>query len=152
MAAHTNATVIAAAGLNVGSSATRTYIPAAAGSVTITGGSGACTYSTATNANCSTTNNSGVEITFTGGGTVTAVAKITTAGYTPTNNNFATATAGSGNGVGSIYVNGVTLTPPNSGTRYFDITVPNGSINDYMTFRFTVDTSGNVTIAPPPES
>jgi len=43
-------------------------------------------------------------------------------------------------------ITGVKLTPPNSGNRYFDISVPNGNKTTYITFRFNVDSNGNVNI------
>jgi len=43
-------------------------------------------------------------------------------------------------------ISGVTLAPPVSGERSFNISVPNGNLNDYITFRFTVDSSGNVKV------
>lgn len=42
-------------------------------------------------------------------------------------------------------ITGVTLEAPSSGTRQFSITVPNGQST--ITFVFTVDSSGNVTVA-----
>lgn len=44
----------------------------------------------------------------------------------------------------TYYINGVTLVAPESGTRSFDITVPNG--NSTITFTFTVDSNGNVIV------
>ena len=43
-------------------------------------------------------------------------------------------------------LSGVTINAPSSGTRSFSITVPNGQ-SSMITFVFTVDSSGNVTIA-----
>lgn len=45
----------------------------------------------------------------------------------------------------TYYATGVTLTKPSSGTRSFAITVPNGD-SSTVTFTFTTDSSGNVTI------
>ena len=45
----------------------------------------------------------------------------------------------------TYYINGVTINAPESGTRSFDITVPNGA-NDTITFTFTVDSNGNTVI------
>lgn len=45
----------------------------------------------------------------------------------------------------TYYINGVTITAPESGTRTFSVTVPNGSGNT-ITFVFTVDANGNTTI------
>lgn len=117
----------------------------AAGSVTMTKGAGSCSYSTNTNVSASTsTNSSGCSVTFTGSGAVSATAKITTAGYTPTTDSFATgASTSSNSATGSVYINGVTLTAPSSGTRTFTITVPNGT-SSTTTFTFKVDSSSNV--------
>lgn len=43
------------------------------------------------------------------------------------------------------YINGVTLTAPTTGTRSFEITVPNGT-NNTVKFTFTIDSNGNTTI------
>lgn len=43
-------------------------------------------------------------------------------------------------------LSGVTINTPSSGTRSFSITVPNGQ-NSTITFVFTVDSSGNTTVA-----
>ena len=45
----------------------------------------------------------------------------------------------------AYYINGVTLTTPQSGTKSFTITVPNGA-SGTVTFTFTVDNNGNTTI------
>ena len=66
----------------------------------------------------------------------TVTASVLLVGYTAHGANGAPVT-------GSM--NSVTLTAPSSGTRYFDITVPNGN-NNTVTFRFTVDASGNTTV------
>lgn len=47
------------------------------------------------------------------------------------------------------YLKGVKLAAPSSGVAKFDITVPNGSTTDFITFQFQVDTSGNVTVIEP---
>lgn len=47
------------------------------------------------------------------------------------------------------YISGVKLVPPSSGTRSFTIQVPNGSTSDFISFVFTTDASGNVTVAGP---
>lgn len=48
-------------------------------------------------------------------------------------------------GAENYYLTGVNLQAPTSGTRSFQITVPNGA-NDTLTFVFTVDASGNTTV------
>ena len=140
---------------NLSKSATRIYIPAATGSITMTAGNGSCSYnsSSSTNITVSDTNTSGVKIAFNGSGSVSAVAK-TTVGYTPANNSYATGTSTSSNSTtGSKYVTGVNIRPPDgqNDTRQFSITVPNGSrsADDTITFVFTVDYDGNVTVAGP---
>ena len=127
------------------------YIPTAAGSVTMTKGNGSCTLQSSTNVTTSDTDTSGVAVTFRGSGSVSATAKITTAGYTPTNNSFATGASTASNTADlTKYITGVTIQAPPSGTtRTFNITVPNGNTTDYITFQFTVDSSGNVTVAGP---
>lgn len=45
------------------------------------------------------------------------------------------------------YINGVKIYAPSGDTeRYFDVTVPNGSTTEFITFRFKVDKNGNVTV------
>lgn len=45
------------------------------------------------------------------------------------------------------YINGIKIYAPSGDTeRYFDVTVPNGSITEFITFRFKVDKNGNVAI------
>lgn len=138
--------------LDVGAIASKvTYLPinAAVGSVTMTAGAGSCTYNSGTNitvADNDTDYNSGVSVKFNGSGSVTATAKITKAGYSPINNNFATGSSTASNSASLIkYIKGVTLTAPSSGTRQFDITVPNGT-TETITFHFHVDSESNVYI------
>ena len=154
IAAHNATTALSApsSATAINSSADRVYIPAAVGAVNMTAGNGSCAYSStnSTNITVSDTNTSGIQIGFTGSGQVTGTAAITTAGYAPVTNSFATSNATSSNeSTATKYVTGVTLEAPTSGTRYFDITVPNGDGGDTITFRFTVDSSCNVTVAGP---
>ena len=45
------------------------------------------------------------------------------------------------------YINGIKIYAPSGDTeRYFDVTVPNGSVTEFITFRFKVDKNGNVAI------
>ena len=69
-------------------------------------------------------------------------------GYISKKNNDILIPAASGTSAERMVYNisGVTLTPPASGTRYFNITVPNGNSNDYVTFRFSVDSNCNVNV------
>lgn len=75
---------------------------------------------------------------------ITCQPTVTTGGYIQTNGYMPKITRG-GDAVRSyMYLQGVTLTAPQSGTSQFDITVPNGEST--ITFHFSVDSSGNVTI------
>lgn len=154
IAAHTGATAsaIPASNATINSQADRVYIPAAVGAVNMTAGNGDCQYNTTNSINVyvSDTNTSGVAIGFSGAGTVSAVASITSAGYAPQTNSFATGTSTQSQTADAIkYLTGIKLVPPETGTRYFDIEIPNGSTTDFIVFRFTVDTLGNVTVAEP---
>lgn len=120
----------------------------AAGNNTISGGTVSCNRSGSTNITSSTsdTYTNGISLTFTGGrAAATATAAVTTAGYAAINASFATANLAADTATSTYYIQGVTLTTPNSGTRQFDVTVPNGS-STTVTFHFVVDSSGNVTI------
>ena len=95
--------------------------------------------------------NNGIAVTATGGGTaaVTAVAATNQAGYAPAgveSLGSATLNAASRTTSTTKYIAGVTLIPPASGTRTFSLTIPNGSTSNFMTFVFTTDSSGNVTV------
>lgn len=154
IAAHSGATASAApeTAATITSTANRVYVPAAIGAVNMTAGNGDCQYNTTNSVNVyvSDTNTSGVAIGFSGAGTVSAVASITTAGYAPQTNSFATGTSTQSQTADAIkYLTGIKLVPPETGTRYFDIEIPNGSTTDFIVFRFTVDTLGNVTVAEP---
>lgn len=154
IAAHAGATALSAPeeDVDISSTADRVYIPAAVGAVNMTAGTGVCTYNGTNSANVtvSDTNTSGVAIAFSGSGSASATAAITTAGYAAETTSFAEGTSTSSSTVTATkYLTGVTLVSPSEGTRYFDITVPNGNTSDFITFRFTVDTAGNVTVAGP---
>ena len=69
---------------------------------------------------------------------------VTTGGYIQTNGAMPTITRPISSAYSYLYLQGVTLTAPQSGTSQFDITVPNGEST--ITFHFSVDSSGNVTI------
>ena len=75
---------------------------------------------------------------------LTCTANVGSAGYVGAGNLPATATVPGSAARSIMYVKGVTLTAPQSGTSRFDITVPNGEST--ITFHFSVDSSGNVTI------
>ena len=154
IAAHTNTNAVSASTYDMSSSANRIYIPEAEGSITLTAEAGLCTYNSTSSVNVtvSDTNTSGVAITFDGSGEVSGLAQITTAGYTPLNNSFATATATSSETASlTKYITGVTIEAPDTANTYniFNITVPNGSPTDFITFRFSVDSSGNVFVDGP---
>lgn len=155
IAKHTNTNAISAGSRNMGSSATRIYIPEAKGSITLTAGSGYCDYNSTSSVNVvvSDTNTSGVAITFDGSGEVDGIAQVTTAGYTPVNNSFAATTTATKSDTASLtkYITGVTIEAPSTANTYniFEITVPNGSPTDFITFRFSVDSSGNVFVDGP---
>ena len=121
----------------------------AAGTNSITGGSVSCSKTNSNNVTMSTsdTYTNGVQMTFTGRrAAATATAAITTAGYAATNAGFAVDHLGADSATSTYYIQGVTLTTPSSGTRQFDITVPNGS-GGTVTIHFTVDSSGNTVIS-----
>jgi len=93
--------------------------------------------------------NNGISVTATGGGTASASATVTStqAGYVPNNTvlDIQTIAGENQSTSASSYVSGVVLTAPVSGTNSFSITVPNG-LSDTVTFRFVVDSQGNVSI------
>lgn len=126
------------------------YIQAAVGKVNMSAGAGSCILQSSSNITTSDSNTSGVSVTFRGSGAVSATAAITTAGYTNTTTSFATGTStSSGTKDLTKYITGVKIVAPSSGTRSFSIQVPNGNTTDFITFVFTVDSSGNVTVAGP---
>lgn len=119
----------------------------AAVQIDMAAGSGVCEYSSSTNMTVSDTNSSGVGITFTGSGSVGASATVTHCGYLEENAVVATSTATPSNSSSvTKYITGVTIMPSSSGTRTFSITIPNGSVNNFITFNFHVDSDGNTTI------
>lgn len=99
------------------------------------------------------TTDNGIAVTATGGGaaSVTATATTNVTGYAPASTQLGSATlsAASTTTTATKYINSVKLVPPSSGTRSFTIQVPNGSISDFISFVFTTDASGNVTVAGP---
>ena len=116
-----------------------------------TGGalSGKGSTAAATNAIISdSTNNSGVEIQTSGGATRGAVTYDGAAeGWIDKDDGDQAMAAGSAETwTGTkYYINGVTITAPESGTRMFAITLPNGE-NDTITLTVTVDYEGNWSI------
>lgn len=102
-----------------------------------------------TNATISdSTNNSGVEIQTSGGATRGAVeyAAAVEGWIDKSSGDTALAAGSAETWTGTkYYINGVTITPPASGSRTFAITLPNGE-NDTITLTVTVDSSGNWSI------
>lgn len=94
-----------------------------------------------------TTVDNGISVTSTGGGTAAASmsAAVSQAGYFPSGTiDSATINAPSNTTTETKYISGVTIQAPTSGTRTFSVTVPND--NSTVTFTFSVDSAGNVTI------
>lgn len=91
------------------------------------------------------TYNNNIYVEYGASGTqITCSPTVTTGGYIQTNGAMPTITRGGSRVTSFVYIKGVTLTAPQSGTSQFDITVPNGEST--ITFHFSVDSSGNVTI------
>lgn len=104
---------------------------------------------TAVNASISdSTNNSGVKINTSGGATRGAVIyPYKTQGWVNISANqqaIAASNPITWSGT-SYYINGVTIEPPETGTRTFDITLPNGD-NDTITLTVTVYANGDWSI------
>lgn len=124
-----------------------TYSGNAVGTNTISGGAVSCSKTSSNNVTMGTSDTyaNGITMTFTGSrAAATATAAITTAGYAAINASFATDSLAADSATSTYYIQGVTLTIPSSGTRQFDITVPNG--NSTVTFHFSVDANGNTSI------
>lgn len=100
-----------------------------AGTLSSTGGN-----VSGTNATLSTSNTSGISVTGSGQGSVS------TSGWIDAGASASSASSQ------TKYLTGVKLVPPGSGTRSFSIEVPNGSTTDFITFVFTVDSTGAVTV------
>ena len=135
-----------------------TYVPIKIANPTFTGGGLTVTSSMAVSPNTnstvviSDTDTCGAYITSTGSASRAAVTYAAAVnGYvikssgtvalagTSSNTNQGTAT--------KKYINGVKIYAPSGDTeRYFDVTVPNGSTTEFITFRFKVDKNGNVTV------
>lgn len=148
---------ISGSGATVGAAASdTTYVPITTSSVKVGGGAltskgATATLTRATASNTDASGGVGVKIATSGSA---GRAKIT---YAQATNGWVTLTKGSNaTGGGAIsasswdgdvmYLTGVTLIAPTTSgkTNDFNITVPNG--NSTVTFKFSVDTSGNVTI------
>ena len=97
-----------------------------------------------TNLTLSSVNN-GISITVTGGGRAycSAGATVTQPGYLGSDiSSSETIDAPFKSASSVVYVSGATLEAPASGTRTFDITLPNGD-NDTITLTFTVNSDGS---------
>lgn len=130
-----------------GDNNTTINIQAAAGTISLTSGGSSCSMTTSTNVIVADTDsqNSGVAVTFSGTGEVLGSAAITTEGYAPTTLSFSGDTSFTcPTTTATKYIQGVTLTTPNSGQRQFSITVPNG--NGDITFVFHVYANGDVLV------
>lgn len=101
-----------------------------------------------TNVTLSNTDN-GISVTATGGGTARANASgsVTGSGFAAAGDSLGNANidAPSATTTAQTYISGVTIEAPASGTRSFSVTVPNG--NSTVTFTYTVDSNGNVTVS-----
>lgn len=94
------------------------------------------------NIELSTTNNSGISVS--GRGTINIGAQASSTGYvyqgmTNTKTSY-------NSDWGTMYVNGVMIGSPTSGTRSFYVEVPNGDTSNTIRYIFTVDSNKNVTI------
>lgn len=115
------------------------YFPIDAASLTFTGGALSHTFNS--NITIATTDEYSNGLSMVAGRA--AVTYTNTAGYIPAHASATTASAAPTNS--TKYLKGVTLTAPSSGTRQFDITVPNGT-TETITFHFHVDSASNVYI------
>lgn len=124
------------------------FYPVAAAIVSVNGTNTVTPSATVTGTNVSlTTVDNGVSVTSTGGGTAAALVSTAAsqAGYLPSGTaDSTTINASSNTTTETKYISGVTIQTPASGTRTFSVTVPND--NSTVTFTFSVDSDGNVTI------
>lgn len=129
------------------SSTTKVYIKAGSVSTSFTGGVINSAIINPIGIDLVTTdiNNNGLCLTAIGNKNTTYAKIVKTEGYISegtTTSTYVAATA-----TNNYYIKGITLTKPVSGTTStFYLTFPNGA-NDSMTFNFTIDSNGNVTIA-----
>ena len=135
--------------LTIGAAASAmTYVPIKTATPQFDGGavSGSVTNITGSNVTLSDTNN-GIAVTGTGTATRAAVLYNGAVSGWVTAADNATALAAQSTATTlttkTRYITGVNIQAPSSGTRTFDVTVPNGT-DGTITFRFTVDSSSNV--------
>ena len=158
IAAHAAGTQASAAptAVNVGSSASRVYIPAATLSFSggaLSGKAASATFASNVITTASTDEyNNGLSVLAKGTAGRAAVTYTNTAGYMPAH----TSAQGASGAVAestwngsTYYLKGVKLVAPSTGVSAFDITVPNGSTSGFITFHFEVDVNGNVTVMGP---
>ena len=88
----------------------------------------------------------GIQISATGGGYAEATfsSSVSAAGYVPIGTTNTDISIGQRVTSASAFISEVSMTTPSSGNRTFSVTVPNGNSN--VTFMFSVDSEGNVTI------
>ena len=135
-----------------------TYVPIKTANPTFTGGSLTVTSSMAVSPNTnstviiSDTDTCGAYISSTGSVSRAAVTYASAVdGYVIKDSGaIALAATASNTDQGTAtkkYINGIKIYAPSGDTeRYFDVTVPNGSTTEFITFRFKVDKNGNVTV------
>ena len=145
-----SATCTATAVVNASNAGTGTYVSIKGATLTtnVSGGTVTCAVQNLTSCTATTTDtyNSGIAIKFRGSRAAATATATITAGYSPGQTKYASIAAGTGDS-STYYLQSVKLVAPPSGTtRTFDIIVPNGNTTDYITFQFTVDSSGNVTV------
>ena len=110
---------------------------------TLTGSSATATL---TNIETSTTDVSGVKLQAKASANRSSMLYSVSAGYINSRTNSTAISSSSKSWSGTTYyLSGVTLETPESGTREFSITVPNGEAGS-LTFRFITDADGNTTI------
>lgn len=157
----TTAGWIGTGALNVASTTATKYFPITGASLTFSGGAlngkaATATFVNSDNKVISTAStdsyNNGLSVLAKGTAGRAAVTYTNTAGYIPAHTSAQNASSAvstsTWNGT-TYYLTGVKLAAPSSGIAKFDITVPNGSTSDFITFQFQVDTSGNVTVLGP---
>ncbi len=126
------------------------FFPVDAAAISVTGNNTVTPSASISGSNVTLSNtDNGISITSTGGGTASAnvSALSTAAGYVPDNTTMDTDTinAGSTTTTASAFISGVNIETPETGTRTFSVTVPNGSST--VTFTFNLNSNGNVVIS-----